>query len=112
MDIVYSALMFLHFLGLAGILSGFLMQLMTGHAKAPKVMLHSSLLQLLTGLLLVGVAEMGADAEVNHIKVGVKLVVAFAVAVVAMLDMRKPTTGLAATAGALAILNIGIAVFW
>lgn len=112
MDFLYSALVFLHLLGMAGILSGFLMQLMTDSAKTPKVILHSTLLQLVTGLLLVGVAEMGAEAEVNHIKIGVKLLVALAVTVVAVLNLRKPATGLAATAGALAILNVGVAVFW
>ncbi|MBB4930786.1 xanthosine utilization system XapX-like protein [Lipingzhangella halophila] len=112
MEFLYSSLVFLHLLGMAGILSGFLMQLMTESAKAPKSILHSSLLQLVTGLLLVGVAEMGAEAEINHFKIGVKLLVALVVAVVALLDVRKPTTGLAATAGALAILNVGIAVFW
>ncbi len=112
MDFLYSLLVFLHLLGMAGIVSGFLMQLMTESAKAPKSILHSSLLQLVTGLLLVAVAEMGGDPEVNHFKIGVKLLVAIGVTVVALLDVRKPTTGLAATAGALTVLNVGIAVFW
>jgi hypothetical protein len=51
MDILYSALVFLHMIGLAGIIAGFLMQLMTDNPKSTKVLLHSSLLQLVTGLL-------------------------------------------------------------
>ncbi|MFC3998783.1 hypothetical protein ACFOVU_22850 [Nocardiopsis sediminis] len=111
MEILNSALVFLHFLGMAGILSGFLMQVMTGNAKAPKVLLHSSLLQLVTGLLLVGVAEMG-DGDVDHVKIGVKLVVALAVTVLAFLNLRKPATRLAVAAGVLTIINIAVAVFW
>ncbi|GAB3205508.1 hypothetical protein ACQEU5_01465 [Marinactinospora thermotolerans] len=111
MDIVYSALVFLHLLGMAGIVSGWLMQLIAGHAKAPKVLLHSSLLQLATGLLLVGVAEMG-DGDLNHMKIGVKLVVAFAVAVLGVVNLRKPSTGLATAAGVLTLVNVAVAVFW
>ncbi|ASU83277.1 hypothetical protein CDO52_11255 [Nocardiopsis gilva YIM 90087] len=111
MDIVYSALVFLHLLGMAGIIGGFLMQLITGNEKSPKVILHSTLLQLLTGLLLVGIAEMDGGG-LDHIKVGVKLVVAFAVAIIATINLRKPATKLALAAGVLAILNVGVAVFW
>lgn len=111
MDIVYSVLVFLHMLGLAGVISGFLMQVMTGHAKSAKVLLHSALLQLVSGLLLVGVAEMG-DGGLDHAKVGVKLVVAVAVVVAAVLNLRRPAAKLAVAAGVLAVLNIAVAVFW
>ncbi|RCV47737.1 hypothetical protein [Marinitenerispora sediminis] len=111
MDIVYSALVFLHLLGMAGIIAGWLLQLIAKHSAAPKAILHSSLLQLATGLLLVGVAEMG-DGDLNHVKIGVKVVVAFAVAVVGLLNLRKPDLKLANAAGALTVLNVGIAVFW
>ncbi|NYH54392.1 MULTISPECIES: hypothetical protein [Nocardiopsis] len=112
MDIFYSALVFLHMLGLAGVLAGFLMQVMTGNAKSTKVLLHSSLLQLVTGLLLVGVAEMADLTEMNHVKIAVKLVVALAVVVVGVLNLRKPADKLAVIAGVLAVVNIGVAVFW
>ncbi|CAL9573639.1 hypothetical protein SUDANB121_04918 [Nocardiopsis dassonvillei] len=112
MDILYSALVFLHMIGLAGIIAGFLMQLMTDNPKSTKVLLHSSLLQLVTGLLLVGVAEMADLGELNHIKIGVKLVISLAVVVLGVLNLRRPARNLAVTAGVLAIVNIGVAVFW
>lgn len=112
MDIIYSALVFLHMLGLAGIIAGFLMQVMTDNAKSTKVLLHSSLLQFVTGLLLVGVAEMADLTDMNHVKIGVKLVIALAVVVVGVLNLRKPAKNLAVIAGVLAVLNIGVAVFW
>ncbi|WP_067972930.1 hypothetical protein [Nocardiopsis trehalosi] len=111
MDILSSALVFVHLLGMAGIIAGFLMQLITGNGKSPKVILHSSLLQLATGLLLVGTAEMGGG-ELDHVKIGVKLVVALAVTVVAVLNLRRPAARLAVIAGVLAVLNVGVAVFW
>ncbi|MFD6101019.1 hypothetical protein ACFVWN_02725 [Nocardiopsis flavescens] len=112
MDILYSALVFLHMIGLAGIIAGFLMQVMTDNPKSTKVLLHSSLLQLVTGLLLVGVAEMADLGELNHIKIGVKLLIALAVVVVGVLNLRKPARNLAVIAGVLAVVNIGVAVFW
>ena len=112
MDIIYSALVFLHMLGLAGIIAGFLMQVMTDNAKSTKVLLHSALLQFVTGLLLVGVAEMADLTDMNHVKIGVKLVIALAVVVVGVLNLRKPAKNLAVIAGVLAVLNIGVAVFW
>ena len=112
MDFLYSALVFLHMIGLAGIIAGFLMQLMTDNAKATKVLLHSSLLQFVSGLLLVGVAEMADLADINHVKIAVKLVIALVVVVVGVLNLRKPAKNLAIVAGVLAIVNIGVAVFW
>ncbi|MEU3308769.1 hypothetical protein ACWGSK_09745 [Nocardiopsis sp. NPDC055551] len=112
MDFLYSALVFLHMLGLAGIIAGFLMQLMTDNVKATKVLLHSSLLQFVTGLLLVGVAEMADLGDIDHMKIGVKLVISLAVVVVGVLNLRKPAKNLAIIAGVLAIVNIGVAVFW
>ncbi|WP_067606860.1 hypothetical protein [Nocardiopsis listeri] len=112
MDFLYSALVFLHMIGLAGIIAGFLMQLMTDNVKATKVLLHSSLLQFVTGLLLVGVAEMADLGDIDHMKIGVKLVISLAVVVVGVLNLRKPAKNLAIIAGVLAIVNIGVAVFW
>lgn len=113
MDIVFSIFLFLHLLGMAGILSGWLMQLIAGHAKSPKVLLHSSILQVVTGLILVGFLEMGlAGSEPDHIKVTVKTAVGVAILVLAVLNARKPNLTLANIAGILGILNVGVAVFW
>ena len=109
---LYSALIFLHILGLAGIIAGFLMQLMTGAPKATKVLLHSSLFQLVTGVLLVGVAEMTNVAEMDHMKMGVKLAVVLAIVVLGIMNVRNPARNLAIAAGVLAIVNIALAVFW
>lgn len=111
MEILYSFLVFLHFVTLAGIISGWLMQQLGAYAKAPKVLLHSALTQLVLGLLLVGFLEMNGDS-VNHAKIGVKLAVNLIVIVLAILNVRKPAAKLALAAGLLALLNIAVAVFW
>lgn len=111
MEILYSFLVFLHFVTLAGIISGWLMQQLGAYAKAPKVLLHSALTQLVLGLLLVGFLEMNGGS-VNHAKIGVKLAVNLIVIVLAILNVRKPAAKLALAAGLLALLNIAVAVFW
>ena len=74
-------------------------------------------IQLVTGVALVGLLEMG-DGEVNHIKIAVKLVVLIAVLVAAIIGRRKiakdqpVSTGLAHAVGGLTLVNVALAVFW
>lgn len=118
MDIIQNILVFLHILG-AAIIVG----IWFANLKSPTVMagqFHAALLQLVTGLLLVGVAEMTATADdpVNHAKIAVKLVIAVVVAVVAFIGQKKAgrndvvSPGLAHGVGGLAILNIAVATLW
>ncbi|MGN0100464.1 MAG: hypothetical protein ACI39C_05955 [Dietzia sp.] len=113
MDIVFNIVLILHFIGLAGIIGGWLATI-----KAPQVnkaILHGAILQVVTGLLLVGLREMDG-ADVNHMKIGIKLLIAIVILVVAVLGVRKEaraqgsTATLAHVAGALGIVNVAIAV--
>ena len=86
MEILREILLTLHLVGMAIIVGGYFTVI-----RSPKVlpgMLHASYLQLITGLLLVGIAEMG-DGDVNHVKIGIKLVVAIIVTVFAFIGSRK-----------------------
>lgn len=86
MEILREALLTLHLIGMAIIVGGYFTVI-----RSPRVlpgMLHASYLQLVTGLLLVGLAEMG-DGQVNHLKIGIKLVVAILVTVFAFLGNRQ-----------------------
>jgi hypothetical protein len=128
MEILREILLTLHLVGMAIIVGGYFSVI-----RSPKVlsgMLHASYLQLITGLLLVGIAEMG-DGDVNHVKIGIKLVVAIIVTVFAFIGNRKqkaftaaaPAEGTAATAVknpsatmahltfAFTIINLIVAVF-
>lgn len=114
MEFLHQVLLFLHLLGMAVLVAAFLLQRRTA-ARGPlnAAWLHGAGLQLVTGLALVGVIEVQRD-DVNHAKIGVKLLVALAVGLLA-LALRKrdpmPSWLVPALAG-LVVLNVGVAVFW
>lgn len=114
MDIVFNIVLILHFVGLAGIIGGWLATIKAPHVN--KAILHGAILQVVTGLLLVGLREMDG-ADVNHMKIGIKLLIAIVILVVAILGVRKEaraqgtTATLAHVAGVLGIVNVAIAVF-
>src|SRR5699024_1584625 len=115
MDFLYALFLFLHFVGAAALLGGWL-----AHFKTPTVGKWQHIgawIQLATGLVLVGLAEM-SDGEVNHMKIGVKIVVLLGVLIPAIIGRRKVargeevSTGLAHAVGGLTLINVAIAVFW
>src|SRR5690606_40380925 len=86
MDFLHMTLVFFHILGAAALLGGWLATFRT-----PTVGFFQFLgawIQLLTGILLVGVNEMGGGS-VNHIKTAVKLVVLLVILVAAWMGRRK-----------------------
>lgn len=114
MDIAIKLVLILHFIGLAGIIGGWI-----ATVKAPQVnkaILHGSILQVVTGIVLVGLREMEGDVDMNHMKVGIKLIIALVIMVVAIIGTKREakapgsTGSLAMTAGILAIVNVAIAV--
>jgi hypothetical protein len=117
MEIVYDLVLVLHFLGLASLIGGWLVQMRArGGRLVNPAMVHGALTQVLTGLLLVGLAEAvdSLDKDVDNAKIGVKLVVALVVLVLAWVNRRKGTVpdGLYFIIGGLAVLNVVVAVFW
>ncbi|WP_353988206.1 hypothetical protein [Ruicaihuangia caeni] len=115
MEIVRNILLVLHFVGLASLLGGFMVQMSAFRTRSGRInpaILHGALTQVVTGLLLVGVAEMG-DADVNHVKIGIKLVVALTIYVLALVFRKKETisNGILGTIGLLTLVNIVVAVF-
>lgn len=116
MDIAIKIFLILHFIGLAGIIGSWLAVI-----KDPRVvagMLHGAILQVVTGIALVGLREAQDTVDVNHMKIGIKLVIALIILAVAIVGLRKEkqnpgsTAALAHTAGGLGILNVIIAVVW
>lgn len=114
MDFVKDLFVLLHLVGMAAVVGGWL-----AVVRAPKIIpaiVWGARAQVLTGLLLVGIHEM-ADDEVNNAKVGVKLLVALAVAACAEVANARqkrgePNPTLVNAAGGLAVLNTAIAVLW
>jgi hypothetical protein len=113
MEIVEKTLIVLHFVGLASLFGGFLVQIKTSPRIVNNAMVHGIITQLVTGVLLVGVAE-SQDYDVDHAKVGVKLAVAIVVAVLVFANRKRAalTTMMWAAIGGLTFANIVIAVFW
>lgn len=115
MEFVYEALVVLHFIGLASLLGGFLVQLRDSPKVVSSAMLHGALTQLVTGLALVGMAEtvLADEEDVNHAKIAVKLVILLVITGLVWANRRKESisTGLWAAIGGLTIANIVIAVF-
>lgn len=115
MEILHTILVFLHFVGAAALLGGWLATF-----KTPTVGLFQFIgawVQLVTGILLVGLNEMG-DGSVNHVKIAVKLVILIVILVAAWIGRRKVkknepvSVGIAHTVGGLTLVNIALAVFW
>ena len=120
-DFTRNSLIVLHFVGLAALLGGFLTQMKamkTGLAKVVPAMVHGAWTALITGLLLVGLAEyriaMGADFEIDHMKIGVKSIVALVIVVLVMVNRKKDSikTPVFGAIGALTLTNVILAVFW
>ncbi len=113
MEFLEHTLVVLHFIGLASLLGGFLVQIKTSPRVVNNAMVHGVLTQLVTGVLLVGIAE-AEDYDVDHAKIGVKLAVAVVVAVLVFANRKRDvlTTGAWGLIGGLTIANIVVAVFW
>ena len=94
MEVVDDLVLVLHFLGMASLVGGWLVQVRArGERYVNSAMVHGVLTQLVTGVLLVGLAE-GVDSldrDLDMAKIGVKLLVALVVAVLCWANRRRPT---------------------
>jgi hypothetical protein len=115
MQFVYNLIVILHFIGLASLLGGFLVQMSAADKGVNPAMLHGALTQLVTGVLMVGLIESGAvDEEANMTKISVKLAIVVVITVLAFIGRRKqpPQVALWGIIGALTLANVVIAVLW
>lgn len=113
MEFLRLVLLFLHLLGMAVLVGSFMVQRRAADGPLNAGWLHGSALQFVTGLALVGVKE-AQDADLDHAKVAVKLLVVLVVLGLAFLGRRRdplPAWLNPALAG-LVVLNVGVAVFW
>lgn len=115
MDFIYNLVVILHFIGLASLVGGFIVQMSSPTKGVNAAMFHGALTQLVTGVILVGMAESGTvNEEIDTTKIAVKLVIVLVVTVLAFIGRRKtpPQVALWGAIGALSIANIFIAVLW
>jgi hypothetical protein len=122
METLRLLLVVLHILGLAVIIGPFLFQVSRKADFDTRLMRIGAIAQLVTGLALVGVRE-ADDLPVDNAKIGVKLVVAVLVLVAVWMAGREQNAVAGGgpakaalpwfhTAGALAIVNVLVAVLW
>lgn len=121
MQIVYNIVVFLHIVGAAMIVG-----IWIGQMKKPTIhprQFDGAMLQLLTGIALMGLIPVLGQtiprfADPDYAKLGIKLVVALVVGVLAFIGRRKykkgedVSAGLAHGVGGLALLNVAIATLW
>lgn len=113
MEIVYGLLVVTHLVGMAAVVGGWMVA-----QQAPKIlrpMVDGAYAQILTGVLLVGLAESGtADVDLDNTKVAVKLLVGLAVAVLVFRHRRKESVSRVVlnAVGGLALVNVVIGVLW
>ena len=127
MELVRDITLITHFLGLAMIIGPFLIQMRAHTGYAFSWVLAGGIVQLVTGLLLTGLAEMrladDPDMSLDHTKIAVKTVFALVIFIVALIAYRRQKRvapgatqrsllPLLHVAGAFAIANLFIAVLW
>jgi hypothetical protein len=113
METLRLVLLFVHILGFAALLGGLLVQLGPADKSVNGAMRDGAGTAFLAGLALVGVLEAG-DGDVDHAKIGAKLVVGLVVLVLVMANVRKEriADGLYYAILGLTVLNVALAVFW
>jgi hypothetical protein len=118
MEILEHVLLVLHFLGLAALIGGFLVQIKASTRVVNNAMFHGALTQLVTGILLVGIAYPLADGDEaqypDNAKIAVKLLILLVIIGLILANRKKEaiSTAVWGAIGGLAILNVVIAVFW
>ncbi|WP_237221773.1 hypothetical protein [Rothia nasimurium] len=121
MTIAFSILLFLHLVGAAMVFGIWIGTFKKGIVLPGQF--HAALLQVVTGFALYFI-QMAHNMQLNHMMIGIKMVIALVIAVAAFMGQKKykaakalgtpeagKNIGLAHTVGGLALINIGIAVF-
>jgi FtsH-binding integral membrane protein len=112
MNIVVGILVVLHLLGWAIALGA-----LVANLKQPKIaaaVMHGLYLALATGLVITGIAG-ALHWNLNYAKIGIKLVIAVGVTVMALLGQKRPekiTFGYVAGLAGLIVTNVALAVLW
>lgn len=113
MDVLYNVFVLLHFVGFAALFGGAFTQLKGPKRVVNAAMFHGALTQVVTGIVLLGLQEMG-DGPVNHMKLGIKFIVLVVIMVLVFLNRKKDNVSNGAfwSIFALTLANAAIAVFW
>jgi NO-binding membrane sensor protein with MHYT domain len=114
---LYDVVLTLHFLGMALLVGGFFAQMGASPRTVSHWMRGGVLTQLITGMALAGMAgsKVGTTSQFDAAAVGVKLAITLVITVVVLAGARQEQDKQQpywAAAGALALVNVLVAVFW
>ena len=116
MQSLYNVILVLHFVGLASLLGGFIVQMKSADKGVNPAMWHGALTQLVTGVLMVGIAESGSleGDPLDMTKISVKLLIVLVITMLAFVGRKKqpPQVPLWGIIGALTLVNVIVSVFW
>lgn len=115
MAATYTVLALAHWVGLALIVIGYVLSVT--RTSISEVMVWGARIQLMLGLALVAIGEIGQVANFDHAKIGTKLVLALAVVAFAEISRSKSLRGqgnmlFTHIAAALTVANTLVALFW
>lgn len=112
MDSAQLALVFIHLLGMAAVVGGYFAGIRSVPKRLSVGMVHGSLLQLVTGVLLLGLAELGTE-PVSHAKHGIKIALTIVMLLISWPRRRdqEVPAGTYHAVGILAVTTVAIAVF-
>lgn len=112
MDFLQLLLRYLHLLGFAAVFGGWLAAWLSKRYNINAAMLYGIATQLATGIVLYGLA--GSDA--NHMKLGIKFLLALLLGVMIVIPWWKKREKVAAghfwAIGGMVLVTAGVAVFW
>ncbi|WP_101650576.1 hypothetical protein [Brevibacterium ihuae] len=116
MEILKNVILVLHFIGIASLLGGVIMQsraMREAQARIVAPIMHGAWTMLITGVLLVGL-QYPIGNEVNNTKITVKLLVLLAIIIIALINRKREALAswVLPTIGALTVINIAIAALW
>jgi hypothetical protein len=116
MEILRHIVVFIHLIGFAVLFGSWLVEAVARRIRVTRLMSVGMTIAAVAGLVLA--APWGTDAELDYVKLGIKLVVLLIIgALLGIGAARQRRTGSLAPAlfwsiGALTLLNAGIAVIW
>lgn len=112
MDFLQLLLRYLHLLGFAAVFGGWLVSWLSKRYNINTAMLYGIAAQLATGVVLYGLA--GSDA--NHMKLGIKFLLALLLGVMIVIPWWKKREKVASghfwAIGGMVLVTAGVAVFW
>jgi hypothetical protein len=109
MEIAISIVLFLHLIGMAGLVGGALAQVRAKDRTVSRIMRDGALTQLVTGVILVGLVQANHE-DLRMSIVGTKLVILVVILGLMYAGRKSLSTGYYVAILALSVLNVALAL--